>query len=59
MKYPSVIEEGFQLLLNIFLPYNLPTESVILIISILQTVGSWVRPGGIGALFLTLVPNYD
>ena len=37
----------------------LPTESVILIPSFIQTVGSWVRPCGIGELFIKLDRNSD
>ena len=36
-----------------------PTESVILISYILNTVGSWRRPSSIGEGFLTLACNYD
>ena len=42
-----------------FIPYISPTEYVILILYIIQNVGSWGRPGGIGAFFLILARNSD
>ena len=45
--------------MNIFFPIISPTEYVIFISSIIQTVFSWVRPGGIRALIITSVRNYD
>ena len=58
MKYTSVIEEVFQFLVVVFFLIISPTESMILIPYILQTVGSWEIPGGIEALFITLFRNY-
>ena len=43
----------------IFFLVILLTKYVILILYVIQPVGSWGMPGGIGALFVTLSHNYD
>ena len=56
---PLSHSKDFNQFLLVFFLIISPNKSVILILYILQTVGSWKIPGGIGVLFLKLSRNYD